>query len=118
MLQFYCSNCGEEMEAPVSLHGGSLDCPVCGLPVSVPEFDDMNLLLAGPPVDMSSHATMNLRYKDIAESADEKPREPKIHFMCKCGLALRVPLHYGGHKARCPGCRKKISVPKSSTRVN
>jgi len=105
------------MEAPASLGGGTLDCPSCGNPVNVPESNDMDMLLAGPPVNMSSHATLNLRYEDIEGAADEKPKEPKIHFMCKCGLALRVPLHYGGQKARCPGCHKKINVPNSSSRV-
>ena len=118
MIQFYCPNCGEEMEAPDSLGGETLDCPSCSNPVNIPESNDIDLLLAGPPVDMSSHATLNLRYEDMDEAMDEKPKEPKIHFMCKCGIALRVPVHYGGHKARCPGCHKKISVPRSSTRIH
>jgi len=36
MIQFKCSKCGEEMEAPVSEAGNALKCPKCGLHEKVP----------------------------------------------------------------------------------
>ena len=36
MIYFKCSNCGEGMEAPVSIVGDNLSCPNCGSDVTVP----------------------------------------------------------------------------------
>lgn len=39
-----------------------------------------------------------------------------IEFICGiCGVRLRVGRALGGRKARCPGCREVIQVPKQET---
>ena len=36
-----------------------------------------------------------------------------MEFSCgACGIALRLPGQYAGHKSRCPGCRGIVGVPR------
>ena len=35
VIELKCSNCNEEVEAPISLLGDTLDCPRCGQPIYV-----------------------------------------------------------------------------------
>jgi len=36
MIQFKCTKCGEELEAPAELAGKAIECPKCGLHEKVP----------------------------------------------------------------------------------
>ena len=47
MIYFKCSQCNEHLEAPTSMSGEKLQCPVCKFPEIVPEDEDTIRLDAG-----------------------------------------------------------------------
>ena len=49
MIQFKCSKCGEDLEAPASETGKVLECPKCGLHEEVPKSSNKIVKLLGFP---------------------------------------------------------------------
>jgi DNA-directed RNA polymerase subunit RPC12/RpoP len=50
-ILFTCPNCKQQLEAPTSLAGSSINCPACNHQLVIPEPDPANTRAAGVPSD-------------------------------------------------------------------
>src|ERR1041385_1788566 len=50
-ITFTCPNCKQQLEAPTSLAGSTINCPACNNQIVIPEADPANLRVPGPAED-------------------------------------------------------------------
>ena len=96
-INFSCQ-CGQKLTAKADAAGKRVKCPKCG---SVQEV---------PPHGSTTRTDESNDQAALASS--DKPGT--IAVVCTCGKQLKAPANMEGKQARCPKCRKTISIPSSS----
>jgi DNA-directed RNA polymerase subunit RPC12/RpoP len=75
-ITFSCPNCKQQLEAPTSLSGNSINCPSCNHQLVVPEADPANVRSGGPSDDGNA---ARLEEKHFVVPVSERPTESLIH---------------------------------------
>jgi hypothetical protein len=75
-IMFTCPSCKQQLEAPTSLSGTSINCPSCNHQLVIPEADPANLRTGGPTEDGNA---ARLEEKHFVVPVSEKPTESLIH---------------------------------------
>ena len=75
-LIFTCPSCKQQLEAPTSLSGTSINCPSCNHQLVIPDADPANLRTGGPADDGNA-----ARHEDkhFVVPVSERPTESLIH---------------------------------------
>ena len=72
MIQFKCSKCGEELEAPESLKNERLQCPKCRYPEVIPDDDQAKASIAiesdGDAADRPADAAAGRQCKKMSQT--------------------------------------------------
>ena len=75
-ITFTCPSCKQQLEAPASLSGTSINCPSCNHPLVIPQVDPANLSSGGPSNDGNA---ARLEDKHFVVPVSERPTESLIH---------------------------------------
>jgi hypothetical protein len=75
-IMFTCPGCKQQLEAPSSLSGTTINCPACNHQLVIPEPDPANLRLSGPAEDGNA---ARLEEKHFVVPVSERPTESLIH---------------------------------------
>ncbi|MFH0963019.1 MAG: hypothetical protein V2A58_03305 [Planctomycetota bacterium] len=117
-----CSNCGRLLAVPFPSARPRENVPPQPQPPPAP---------AEPPKPAPSEEFVPFEMEEVddaafeegakkkeEESRKEEPPPPDVHvegniisFKCSCGKLLKAPLDKAGKTAKCPVCKKPISVP-------
>lgn len=62
LLSFLCTECHQEIEAPLSMAGTSSECPTCGASLTVPFDSEPNTLWYRPPEQSATKPTLDENY--------------------------------------------------------
>lgn len=90
---FNCPHCGQHLAAEPDMAGMTIDCPVCGKPIIVPEAPQQGM--SGKKENANDH----------------------FSFTCPhCGQSLAAEVGMSGMECECPGCGESIVVPDPATK--
>jgi len=92
--------CGARLRVPAGAAGRSIRCPKCGQKTRAPAD--------------GGDAASAVAAESAARTAPRVDGDGRVHFRCRCGKKLALPLAAAGRRAKCPQCAAVVVVPDPS----